>query len=297
MRRWLLVTLVGLIAASAALFVASSGYAAPLAQALLPNFILRAQTTITVTVSLADGQTVRVPVSLDFTTRHEEAGGYLFVDAHADQQPNLFIAVDDSGTISASMQAIVYSTATPKPVAIAPTLPPPTLAPIVVAPTATQVPLTPLPAPTIAPTPTNPPPATTDNPGLNTDVVTGDIKWRALSVEDLGNKMVSDNQFIEDATTGGRFIRVVVEIDNRGTSPASYWTPELLDSQERTFNEFSGQYSFVPDDQECLFLTLNPGLSKRCAHIYEVAGDAQGLKLKVTDFGLFFGNEAIIELR
>jgi len=155
MRRFLLVFSVGLLTTCTVLLFASSGYAAPLAQALLPNFIMRAQTTITVTVSLADGQTVRVPVALDFTTRHEEVGGYLLIDAHVDQQPSVFIAVDDSGTISASMQAIVYSTSTPQPVAIAPTLPPPTptLAPIAVVLTATptQGPPTPPPAPTLAP--------------------------------------------------------------------------------------------------------------------------------------------------
>ena len=116
----------------AAFLFARSGVAAPLAQALLPNFITTAQTTITVTVALADGQTILVPIDLEFVNWHEEEGGYLSLVATTEQQPNMFIGVEESSVISASMQAIVYATPKPPPLVVAPVVPAATTAPLVI---------------------------------------------------------------------------------------------------------------------------------------------------------------------
>lgn len=123
----------------AAILFARSGVAAPLAQALLPNFITTAQTTITVTVALDDGQTILVPIDLEFVNWHEEEGGYISLVATTEQQPNMFIAVEESNVISTSMQAIVYVTSTPPPLVVVPVVPTATIAPLVInTPTPTQ---------------------------------------------------------------------------------------------------------------------------------------------------------------
>lgn len=289
----------------AALFLLSAKDSA-FAQTVLGDFNIQSQTTIAVTVVTDDGQTIVVPIVLDYSAENRQGYGFIKLDASVPQQPGMTITVEESPYISATMRVAVQTDprtpivpvvaqpiATAQPAVTATPVP----ALVVVAPTPLPTPLPPV-VPTALSTPTSAPvPVANQNPGIGADVITGDLKWRVISVDDLGNRLVSDNEFIDDATTGGRFIRVVVEIDNRGTNPASYWTPEMLDSQERTFNEYSEQYFFVPDEQQCLLLTVNPGLSKQCTHIYEVSGDAQGLKIKVTDFGFLFGNEAIIELR
>ena len=165
-----------------------------------------------------------------------------------------------------------------------------TSVPVVAEPTATTTSVPP-------PTATSAPTANGDLFRIGDNVVVGDIRWRVITVDDLGNRIASDNEFIDDAVTGGRFIRVLVEVDNRGSEPASYWEPEMLDERDRTFSRYSGASFAIPDEQDCIFLVVNPGLSKQCVHIYEVAADAQGLRLKVTDFALFLAEEALIDLR
>ena len=197
------------------------------------------------------------------------------------------VVVQEMPTEQATVASIVVippetTSAEPEPQAVAITS-----VPVVAEPTATTIP----------PVATSVPSISGDLFRIGDNVVVGDIRWRAITVDDLGNRITSDNEFIDDAVTGGRFIRVLVEVDNRGSEPASYWEPEMLDERDRTFSRYSGASFAIPDEQDCIFLVINPGLSKQCVHIYEDAADAQGLKLKVTDFGLFFANEAFIELR
>jgi hypothetical protein len=58
------------LAAGAILFFAARGSAAPLVQSILPNFLASAKTSISITITLADGQTIVVPVALIFGLEH-----------------------------------------------------------------------------------------------------------------------------------------------------------------------------------------------------------------------------------
>ncbi len=289
-----LVLLVCTAALSICLFIALWDTPA-MAQATLPPFRLQADTTVAVTIVLTDGQTILVPINLSFVTRNEPEGMYITLDATTKPQDGVVVVVAPSNLITAS--ARVLPIVTPLPV----TTSAPNDTSSIIEPTATSlptpVPPTTMPAPTATTIPTAlPPSGASDNPGINTDVVVGDIKWRVLAVDDLGNRLTSDNMFVDDAVTSGRFVRVRVEIENRGTSGAAYWGPSIVDDHGRTYNDYTGQSFFIDDASSCMLLTINAGLSKQCVHIYEIASDSHGLKLKVSDFALFFAKEALIDL-
>ena len=59
---------------------------------------------------------------------------------------------------------------------------------------------------TVAPTPSQPKPtvAPTPLPAVGQDVKVGEGRWKIVSAKDLGNKLKSDNKFVEDKTLTGR---------------------------------------------------------------------------------------------
>lgn len=292
-------TILTLVALAIGIFVGASVSA----QSPLPFFILDAQTQIVATVALPDGQVVVVPINLTFVTRSEQAGAYLSVEAEAVQPNNAVVAMDDSKPISASVSAIVYSDS-PVPIAVVPPAATRPALQVTAAPEQIVVTTTSISTPTTSTATVATATAATATGeisgeatyGIGDEVMTGDIKWRLITVEDVGNTLTSDSDSIEDATTEGRFIRLLFEIVNQGSDALPYWEPEIVDSQGRSFDAYPARAYFIPDEQECLLLTVEPGLVKECVEIYEVAADAQGLKLKVSDFGLIYGNEALIDL-
>lgn len=152
------------------------------------------------------------------------------------------------------------------------------------------------PAPTSSPVPTSTP-APPSLPAVGVDVMAGSIRWKILSAENMGSELTSDNQFVDPKRTTGKYIKIVFEVENRGSDSASYGHFDLVDRQGRTFSVFSEMYFFLDDGDECSSLDiLNPNLSRRCTVIFEVAADAVGLRAYVGDLNMFTGGEAYIEL-
>jgi hypothetical protein len=144
------------------------------------------------------------------------------------------------------------------------------------------------PEPTIAPTPA---------PAIGQDVRVGDIRWKVLSAENLGNTLKSDNEFIKDLKTSGVFIKVRFEIENLSNDMVSYSGADLADDKERKFKHSSEAFSFIPDEEQSLIVTnLNPNLTKTITEIYEVPANATGMSFYVGDLALFGGEEAMIDL-
>lgn len=157
------VTCSAAIMACAVLFLFATQDRPLLAQQPLADFNVYTQTSITVTVILADGQRAVVPIMLDYSIEHRKGLGYVKMDAHVQQQPGLVLAVAESSYISASMEAVVYRVPL-IPVVVAP--PAPTIAPavVIVAPTPLPTPLPPV-VPTLVP-PAIPTPAPAAATGL-----------------------------------------------------------------------------------------------------------------------------------
>lgn len=164
-----------------------------------------------------------------------------------------------------------------------------------ISPTNTPVPPTNTPFPTVTPLPQAT--WTSVAPGMNTDLIVDGIRWRAVGVEEVGSTLISQNQFAEDVTTTGKFVRVIMEVESRKSEPIFYESPELMDSQGRRYNPFGETPLYISDDTDCHFEQFNPGVTRRCSDFFEVAADAGGYKLVVNNFEWPDAEEAIIELR
>lgn len=132
--------------------------------------------------------------------------------------------------------------------------------------------------------------------GMNQDLVVDGIRWKAIAVEEVGNTLHSENQFAEDLSTPGKYVRVTMEIENRQKEPTFYESPHLMDSQGRRYNSLGMAGLYVSEEQDCSSLDFNPGVTAKCADLFEVAADAGGYKLVANNFESFDAQEGIIDL-
>jgi hypothetical protein len=151
---------------------------------------------------------------------------------------------------------------------------------------------------TVAPTPSQPKPtvAPTPVPAVGQDVKVGEVRWKIISAKDLGNKLKSDNQFVEDKTTAGRFVQLRFEVENLSKDTLTFAGFDLVDDQDRTFKSASDVFMFIPTAELCVLESLNPNITKTCTAIYEVPANAASLKAKVGDLKLLGNKEALIDL-
>lgn len=136
---------VAIVLVGAIFACAPSIFAAPLTQSILRDFVASAKTTISITITLAGGQTIVVPVTVIFGLQNDSTwGGKASVDAEVVQQPGMTIAVQKSGYIDASIVAYnaapVAPAAQPVVIVATPTVAPPTVMAVVIAPTPTLTP-------------------------------------------------------------------------------------------------------------------------------------------------------------
>ncbi len=115
-----------LIAIAVVIVLAAPVSAAPPSQTVVPGFSLTADTTLTVMIVLADGQTVVVPVDVQYVAVQQNGTTQVTTIAGVDQQPGLQIAVTTSGPVTGTLQftaptASLIPTVTPP----APTTPQP----------------------------------------------------------------------------------------------------------------------------------------------------------------------------
>lgn len=138
---------------------------------------------------------------------------------------------------------------------------------------------------------------TTTTYTIGQDVQVDEIRWKIIEAIDQGQTLQSNNQFIDDITTSGRFIRVTFEMENLSKDLLSFSGLNLVDDQEREFIPSSDALFFIEEDQQCIIIeNLNPNVPKICQAIYEVPTDATGLKAKVGDLKIFGSKEALIDL-
>ena len=132
---------------------------------------------------------------------------------------------------------------------------------------------------------------------MGEDVRVDEVRWHVLSAEDLGDTLSSSNRFVDSKTTAGRFIRVRFEIENLSNDLLSYGGLDLVDNRGREYASYSESFMFLPDEEECSFIeNLNPNIPKICTVIYEVAADAAGLKIVVSDLKILGSDEKEIDL-
>lgn len=83
----------------------------------------------------------------------------------------------------------------------------------------------------------------------------------------LGNKLKSDNQFVEDKTTTGRFVQLRFEVENLSKDTFTFAGFDLVDDQDRTFKSASDFLTFIPTAELCGLESLNPNVTKRVGRV------------------------------
>lgn len=151
--------------------------------------------------------------------------------------------------------------------------------------------------PTDAPTDTPvPEPTETPLPAVGQDVQVDEVRWKILSVDNLGSKIVSTNQFVKDKTTSGVFIKVRFEVENRSKDMLSFAGLDLVDDKGRKYTRSSDTFPGVDSDEDCFIENLNPNITKTCTQMYEVPKDATGLMADAGDLKVFGSTDALINL-
>jgi hypothetical protein len=128
------------------------------------------------------------------------------------------------------------------------------------------------------------------------DVTVDEMRWKIVSVEDLGSTLQSDNQFVTERTSSGRWVRVRFEMENLSKDMLSFAGLDLVDAQGRTLKPSSDAIQFIAPEESCILENLNPNVAKTCTVIYEVPANATGLQAQVTDLKLLGGSETLIDL-
>lgn len=140
-------------------------------------------------------------------------------------------------------------------------------------------------------------PATPTVYTVGQDVEVGEVRWTIIEAIDEGQTLSSDNQFIDDKTTAGRFVRVTFEMENLSKDLLSFTGMNLVDDQDRQFIPSSDVFTFLETGKECIIIeNLNPNVPKICQAIYELPANATGVNAKVTNLRMLGTREAYVSL-
>ncbi|MFT5196261.1 MAG: hypothetical protein ACI85U_003292 [Candidatus Promineifilaceae bacterium] len=133
--------------------------------------------------------------------------------------------------------------------------------------------------------------------GIREAIRIGDVIWEVISVEDLGSIIKSDNQFIDDLETKGKFLRVNFTIENISNDELILSGTSVTDDKGREYEDTSDAWSILSESVECSFLEpIRPYISQNCMFIFEIAADSANLKMIVTDLEFFGGTDKTIRL-
>lgn len=134
---------------------------------------------------------------------------------------------------------------------------------------------------------------------IGQDVIIGNTRWKVIEVKDRGNVLeVAENKFCEkipkenwedlgckDLTTGGKFIEVIMAVENLGDIRAGVGRVMLIDDKKREFEAASNLQDWIPFDRH--FGTCNPILTSHQKYevsaIYEIPNNAHNLKAEVME--------------
>ena len=123
---------------------------------------------------------------------------------------------------------------------------------------------------------------------VDEDVEVGDMCWRVLSVEELGQDLMNEEGDTE--TTEGRFVKVQFQLLNQGSDTLGYDGVILEDNDGRKYSHFGDRLEYIDDEVECppslippRTYSLKPNTPTICTAILEVAKDSEKFALWAND--------------
>lgn len=117
---------------------------------------------------------------------------------------------------------------------------------------------------------------------MEQEVTVGDITWKVLEVEELGETIKSPSGTLIDAVRG-KFVSMEFMVKNDGEEPVTIYDLAVIDDQGRVFNICLSAYEyFVPTDA-CALVELTPGVDYEFVAPFDVAPDSDGLIIEFTN--------------
>ncbi len=118
-------------------------------------------------------------------------------------------------------------------------------------------------------------------------VESSDVTWTVSDARDRGETLVGSESrwplVTQSRTTQGRFVEVTVTAENSKDKTVTVQAPRIIDDENREYQHRSFELrAWLPRDEALFNLEqLPPDVPKDFVLIYEVAPDAENLKLKV----------------
>jgi Domain of unknown function (DUF4352) len=120
------------------------------------------------------------------------------------------------------------------------------------------------------------------------------------SVEEK-TEFTSDNQFIKNVTTEGKFVAVTAKLTNNDKEARTFSSTQfkLIDDKDRTFETLtSAELMMILGDQNLFLESCNPGMSRSGVFVFEIPSDVESYSIEVASgVGFAAGEKATVKLK
>jgi hypothetical protein len=128
------------------------------------------------------------------------------------------------------------------------------------------------------------------------DVVIDGVRWKILQARDLGQVLKARHEFFEDRKTSGRFVFLEIEVENLTKEPLTFLERTLLDKQGRSYNALGPLGPYFDANTVFVLENINPNVPLRFVQVSEVAKNASGFVIEISNLRLIGRKEGLISL-
>lgn len=134
---------------------------------------------------------------------------------------------------------------------------------------------------------------------LNETVRVGDVEWKVEEVKNFGDTVPAANQFFDEITKPDtKFIMLKFSAKNLGTSSKTLLGLKIVDAEGKQYDMDSMAALNVrkPGEESSAIASINPNIVETFVDVFEVAEDATGLRLEITDLSILSPKKEYIDL-
>lgn len=131
---------------------------------------------------------------------------------------------------------------------------------------------------------------------VDKEVTTGDITWKVIEVEDLGNQLTYEGITGSLEAEEGKFIGITFYINNTGEDSKIIYDLTAIDDKGRSYSICIAAFAFFSPEEACTLQEILPGIDNTYSATFDVATDVDQLVLQVTDLGIPPEKVAYIDL-